>query len=314
MKTHLTFTILHLIFICVNSFGQSNDSINDIFGEKDEKLYNFAGNIYYLPDSTLKLPDFSTLESKGKIFTNSLNIKTQAFNKGFPGISDRLEYFAIDYKGKFYVNEKFKYCFLLGSDDGSKLFIDDKLIINNDYQHPIKHKSNCITLNKGTHGIEVQYFQGPRYEVALTLQYKKEGDSVFQTFNISKFYPITVTEKEKTIDVSIGNEILFNHNSYNLSGDAKIALKEIKRLIINNIKLESILVEGHTDDTGTESYNQKLSEQRAQAVKKYLIQIGVNIESIKTIGYGETQPKTPNVDSHTRKQNRRIELTFYKQE
>lgn len=313
MNISKSFFVVLLTLFQYFLLAQTTDSIKDVFGEKEEKLYNFTGHIYYLPDSTLKLPDFSKLKSRGKIFTNSLNIKDQAFNKGFPGISNRFENFAIDYTGQFYVNEKHKYCFMLGSDDGSKLFIDDKLIINNDHVHPIKYKSNCLSLNKGTHSIEVQYFQGPRYQVALMLQYKKEGDSVFQTFNISKFYPITVTEKESTIDVSIGNEILFAHASYNLGVDAKLALKEVKRLIIDNIKLDGIIIEGHTDDTGSDSYNQKLSEQRAEAVKLYLVSIGIGVELIKTLGYGESKPKIPNVDSYTRKQNRRIELIFNKQ-
>ena len=65
------------------------------------------------------------------------------------------------------------YCFILGSDDGSKLFIDDSLVIDNDYQHALIYAYNYIWLKSGLHKIEVQYFQGPKYSVALILRYKK---------------------------------------------------------------------------------------------------------------------------------------------
>ena len=284
----------------------------NVFGEKEEHINNFTGYIYYISENALKLPDFSKLKPVGKIFTNSLNVENQDFEKGFPGVTDRFEYFAIDYKGEFYIKDSGIYCFILGSDDGSKLFIDDSLLIDNDYQHSLTYVYKYIWLKKGLHKIEVQYFQGPRYSVALILRYRKFEDKNFQIFNLSKLYPISVNEKDSSIDISIGNEILFDFNSFELSEVAKRALKEIKRVIIDKTRLKSIIIEGHTDDIGSDEYNMKLSVNRANAVKAFLANIGVNSEYIITKGWGKTKTKIPNVDDDSRKKNRRIEISIIK--
>lgn len=67
-------------------------------------------------------------------------------------------------------------------------------------------------------------------------------------------------------------------------------------------------VGGHTDSVGDEAYNQWLSEQRAAAVKKYLVNQGVKGEQIVVVGYGETQPVGPNRTRLGRAHNRRVVL------
>lgn len=295
----------------VNSNISQNDSSENIFGEEEGRLNNFAGYIYYIQENTSKLPDFTLLKPVGVIYTNSINVSDQNFKKGFPGVSNRFEYFAIDYKGEFYIEDSSNYCFNLGSDDGSKLFIDEKLIISNDFLHGYIEKSNCIKLSKGSHKIEVQYFQGPS-NVALILRYRKIDEEEFQVFNLSQLYPISVNEKDSSIDISIGDEILFDFNSCELSEGAKQALGEIKRLIIDKTKFKLIIIEGHTDDIGSEDYNMKLSENRANSVNNYLTNIGVNPQLMKTIACGEMKPKVQNIDDESRKKNRRIEMSLIK--
>ena len=69
-----------------------------------------------------------------------------------------------------------------------------------------------------------------------------------------------------------------------------------------------VQVAGHTDSTGSASYNQQLSERRAQAVANYLISRGVAPARLTTIGYGETQPVASNDTPDGRRQNRRVEM------
>lgn len=69
-----------------------------------------------------------------------------------------------------------------------------------------------------------------------------------------------------------------------------------------------IQVEGHTDSTGTESYNMELSTRRAEAVKNLLVQRGVNPARIRTIAFGESAPIASNEDEYGRAQNRRVEI------
>lgn len=292
--------------------SSQNNHRENIFGEKEEKINNLTGYIYYLEGNTRILPDFKKLTPVGEIYTNSININNQDFKIGFPGVSNRFENFAVDYKGDFYINDSNYYCFLLGSDDGSKLFIDEKLVVDNDYQHALIFKTNCIKLSKGFHKIEVQYFQGPRYNVALILQYRKIDEKEFQVFDLSQLYSMTVNENDSLIDISIGDEILFEFNSYELNEAAQHALEEIKRLIIDKAKIKAITIEGHTDDIGSEEYNMKLSINRANSVKEYLTNIGVSPEIIVTKGCGEMKPKVLNIDDKSRKKNRRIEIVLLK--
>ena len=70
----------------------------------------------------------------------------------------------------------------------------------------------------------------------------------------------------------------------------------------------SILVEGHTDSTGSESYNQQLSERRASSVKNLLVQRGVQEFRINILGYGESRPVATNATSEGRQMNRRVEI------
>ncbi|MBC2712766.1 MAG: OmpA family protein [Desulfosarcina sp.] len=70
----------------------------------------------------------------------------------------------------------------------------------------------------------------------------------------------------------------------------------------------SILVEGHTDSTGSDTYNQQLSERRANSVKNLLVQRGVQVYRINTIGYGESRPVATNATPEGRQMNRRVEI------
>ena len=70
----------------------------------------------------------------------------------------------------------------------------------------------------------------------------------------------------------------------------------------------NIVVKGHTDSSGTESYNLNLSEERAENVRKYLVAEGVSASRVTAIGFGEAYPLVSNDTSSGRQQNRRVEL------
>jgi OOP family OmpA-OmpF porin len=73
----------------------------------------------------------------------------------------------------------------------------------------------------------------------------------------------------------------------------------------------TVTIEGHTDNVGGEKYNQKLSEQRAESVKKYLVaKLGVDASRISTNGYGLSKPVADNKTKEGKQKNRRIEAIF----
>lgn len=146
------------------------------------------GSVYFI-EPTGTLPDFSRLAPVGTLYTKGLYIKPREFREGFPGIGDRVEWFAIDFTGRFYVGKPGLYRFLLASDDGAKLYIDQKIALNNDGIHPTSAIQTAVELAGGAHSIRLSYFQGPRYELSLMLSVKGPGDFRFHPFNTDRFKP-----------------------------------------------------------------------------------------------------------------------------
>lgn len=83
---------------------------------------------------------------------------------------------------------------------------------------------------------------------------------------------------------------------------------EIQKL--GDVNLNSVIAIGHTDSIGTDAYNQKLSERRAQAVKDYMVSKGVPADKISIKGMGESQPIADNKTKDGRAKNRRVEIEF----
>lgn len=167
--------------------GQTEET--PLFGTTVVIPFGLRGDIYYLKPGTLMLPKFEKLEPVGTIYAHSLNIKPREFTEGFPGVTDRFEWFAIDYHGRFYIDKPGKYDFSLISDDGSKLFIDNKLIIDNDHDHPPRQVDGRVTLSGGIHRIRIEYFQGPRTGIALMLGVLEPGEKDWHIFNTDHFRP-----------------------------------------------------------------------------------------------------------------------------
>lgn len=117
------------------------------------------------------LPDFDAdrLEKAGDIWTNSLNVPPRHWRAGFPGLTDRFEYFAIDYSGQFWVEQPGRSSFALVSDDGSRLYIDETPVIDDDCAHPPDLRLAAVQPGGGGHSIRISYFQGPRDCLALVL-------------------------------------------------------------------------------------------------------------------------------------------------
>src|ERR1700683_3571347 len=85
----------------------------------------FRGLVYHIRKGSQRLPDFHKLKPAGAIYTSALNVPTQSFRAGFPGVTKRFEWFAIDYTARFWIEKPGAYRFALVSDDGSRLYIDD---------------------------------------------------------------------------------------------------------------------------------------------------------------------------------------------
>ncbi|MFW6055154.1 MAG: OmpA family protein [Thermodesulfobacteriota bacterium] len=99
----------------------------------------------------------------------------------------------------------------------------------------------------------------------------------------------SIRRDQDILQATFDSEVLFDFDSSTLKTGAYQELGRVAA-VLNKYPQTTILVEGHTDATGPEDYNQTLSEKRAQAVKRALIQDGVQESRIKAVGYGESQP------------------------
>jgi len=102
------------------------------------------------------------------------------------------------------------------------------------------------------------------------------------------------------------NSVLFDFDSNVVKPEAGIVLEDVA----GSLKQDSsdIIVEGHTCSVGSEEYNQGLSERRANAVKDFLVDQGIDEERLTAKGLGETEPIADNADKAGREQNRRVEF------
>ena len=104
------------------------------------------------------------------------------------------------------------------------------------------------------------------------------------------------------------NNIYFDSGSANIKPESFGILDNVAQTLIANQGV-AVRIAGHTDSDGSASYNQGLSERRANAVRDYLVNKGVPMNTLSTVGYGEEQPVVPNTSASNKAQNRRIEFT-----
>ena len=103
------------------------------------------------------------------------------------------------------------------------------------------------------------------------------------------------------------SDVLFDFNKYTLRPGAREKLAKIAGIVLAHpgLKLE---VDGYTDSVGTDEYNLKLSQQRADSVRAYLIEQGINPDNVNSKGFGKANPVVSNDTAAGRQQNRRVEM------
>lgn len=110
-------------------------------------------------------------------------------------------------------------------------------------------------------------------------------------------------------DVIVLRNVNFAFNSYKLDQSAMEILDQVGTIIQTHPD-KKVLITGHTDSTGPAAYNMTLSKERADAVRNYLVQMGIAADRFKTVGDGEAHPKYTNDTAEGRSLNRRVEISF----
>ncbi|WP_438020634.1 PA14 domain-containing protein [Sorangium sp. So ce315] len=142
----------------------------DFGGPRTAGVNALRGLVYFVPSGTSHLLNTASLSPVAVLYTPRLDISPRSWESGFPGVpGGRNEWFQIAYEGELVTSRGGAHQFELLSDDGSRLFIDDHLVIENDGRHPPASAQGAVVLQPGKHRIRVSYFQGPRFEIALQL-------------------------------------------------------------------------------------------------------------------------------------------------
>jgi len=125
-------------------------------------------------------------------------------------------------------------------------------------------------------------------------------------------------ETETGYQIDLPGDILFDFDKWDIRTDAEETLKKVGE-IIKAYESPKVVISGHTDSKGSEEYNQKLSEKRAESVKNWFAKKArINPEIMETIGYGESKPVAPNTNPdgsdnpEGREKNRRVEIFIKK--
>jgi outer membrane protein OmpA-like peptidoglycan-associated protein len=136
----------------------------------------------------------------------------------------------------------------------------------------------------------------------LRAQAETQKNSILQQLN-------AVLETRETARGLIMNmsDVLFDFGKYTLKPEAREKLAKVSGILLGHPGL-TLQVEGYTDNVGSDEFNQKLSEQRANGVRDYLISQGISENSVSAHGLGKSNPIAPNETAQGRAQNRRVQI------
>lgn len=238
-----------------------------------------------------------------------INIPETDDSNLFPNVGKRYG-FALILTSTVHIAAEGWYKFSLNSDDGSLLWLDKKLVINNDGTHQMRFQEDSIALSPGSYPIKIWYFQGfpDRYGFQFKGKY-------FRPLDKNETIPSLELSQKKDIKLVISNQVLnFEHDSYQLDQQAKIFLddfckKTLEKIDLNKIKI--IKITGHTDNSGQANYNAQLSLQRAESLANELRKRFLSEQIIYEIkGEGEKQPIASNNTEEGRLSNRRVVIEF----
>ena len=126
-------------------------------------------------------------------------------------------------------------------------------------------------------------------------------------FKVVRTSRVLLVRRGIPVKMSFAADAFFDFDKSVLKAEGKAKLKDLVAKI-QNISLEVVIAVGHTDSVGTDAYNQKLSERRAEAVKAFLVSLGVPKNRIYTEGKGESAPAADNQTAAGRAKNRRVEV------
>lgn len=159
---------------------------------------------------------------------------------------------------------------------------------------------------------------GKQYETSQMQLKSDETKKAGEGFQKTEQKLATITPGIESRDIPLRDkrileilkDIYFDFDKYDVRDDAKSVLRSLANYLIKNTS-ESLLIEGHCDERGTNEYNLALGERRALSAKKYLLSFGVSSSRLETISYGEEKPLcTEKTTEDCWQKNRRVHFVI----
>ena len=246
---------------------------------------------YYHPE----VYDYKILEDA---FTmESISVYDRESKEGFPGLEHLKSQFAMVLHSQLTISEAACYEFSLNSDDGSILWLNEQIVVNNDGGHKMSLKKDSMNLEPGTYNAKLWYFQSYPTRFGIELRVEHVGPT---SVCLDK-------ELESSImSLTLESALLFDVDEYELSdeGEDKI-LSFLADLEGRRPSVISIV--GHTDSTGSSEYNQLLSLKRAISVADLMKRkFPMGETRYVVMGKGDSDPVVENLGINERQKNRRV--------
>lgn len=124
--------------------------------------------------------------------------------------------------------------------------------------------------------------------------------------------PPPVVKKAKVVGkkIEITEKVMFDTNKATIKPVSHDLLNDVAGVLKEHSSIEKVRVEGHTDSDGSNKYNKKLSQDRADSVKAFLVKAGIDESRLEAVGYGEEKPIASNDTEEGKEANRRVEFNI----
>jgi OOP family OmpA-OmpF porin len=177
---------------------------------------------------------------------------------------------------------------------------------NDDEVNALKDKVNKLMTDSDGDGVSDYYDKCPNTPKGTAVD---GAGCALPKMEVVKPITYVITEEDKKIVTEAIKNLEFDLAKSTIRSTSFATLDRVANLIIS--KNLSLKLAGHTDSQGSDAYNLKLSKDRAEAIKAYLVSKGVNSSRIEATGYGESQPIDTNDTAAGRQNNRRVEFTIF---
>jgi outer membrane protein OmpA-like peptidoglycan-associated protein len=130
--------------------------------------------------------------------------------------------------------------------------------------------------------------------------------------------PVVVEKKERKAKVvgkkiEITEKVMFDTGKATIKAESNELLNDVADVMEENASIKKVRIEGHTDSDGTNKFNKKLSQDRADSVMAFLVDAGIDKDRMEAVGYGEEKPISDNDTEDGKEKNRRVEFNILEQ-